>query len=140
MMQDDAGKVITSISQIDEGQKVEMRLKDGIITSKVESKGDKMSETKTFAETLKELEAIVAELERGIDLDKTLTMFEQGTELLKQCKTHLEEEGKIREWSLDETRVDFVKPKQLQQLQRKILRIISSRLVVHTEVTMEKPT
>ena len=38
MMQDDAGKVITSISQIDEGQKVEMRLKDGIITSKVESK------------------------------------------------------------------------------------------------------
>ena len=38
MMQDDAEKVITSISQIDEGQKVEMRLKDGIITSKVESK------------------------------------------------------------------------------------------------------
>ena len=38
MMQDDAGKVITSITQIDEGQKVEMRLKDGIITSKVESK------------------------------------------------------------------------------------------------------
>ena len=37
-----------------------------------------------------------------------------------------------------ETRVDFVKPKQLQQLQRKILRIISSRLAVHTEVTMEK--
>ena len=64
-----------------------------------------MSETKTFADTLKELEAIVAELERGgVDLDKTLTMFEQGTELLKQCKTHLEEaEGKIRELSLDET-------------------------------------
>ena len=66
-------------------------------------RGDKMSETKTFAETLKELEAIVAELERGgVDLDKTLTMFEQGTELLKQCKNHLEEaEGKIRELSLD---------------------------------------
>ena len=31
-----------------------------------------MSETKTFADTLKELEAIVAELERGgVDLDKT---------------------------------------------------------------------
>lgn len=71
---------------------------------KLNQKGEKMSEKKNFAETLAELEDIVNQLERGgVDLDKTLNMFEKGTELLKACKTHLKEaEGKIKELSLDE--------------------------------------
>ena len=71
---------------------------------KLNQKGDQMREKKSFAETLAELEEIVNQLERGgVDLDKTLSMFEKGTELLKSCKVHLKEaEGKIKELSLDE--------------------------------------
>jgi len=63
---------------------------------KLNQRGERMSENKNFAETLAELEDIVNQLERGgVDLDKTLNMFEKGTELLKACKTHLKEaEGK----------------------------------------------
>lgn len=34
-------------------------------------------------------------------------------------------------------RIDRLKPKQLQNLQRKLLRILSSRKAVHTEVTID---
>ena len=51
-----------------------------------------MSETPSYSEALQRLEAIVAELERGgTDLEATVKMFEEGSELLRACQAHLDE-------------------------------------------------
>jgi len=45
---------------------------------------------KSFEESLKELESIVSRLESGeITLEDSLTQFESGTKLYKECKDQL---------------------------------------------------
>ncbi|HJM55036.1 MAG TPA: exodeoxyribonuclease VII small subunit [Poseidonia sp.] len=64
-----------------------------------------MTEEKmTYDEAVQRLESIVAQLERGgKNLDETLAMFEEGTQLLRQCQTELSEaEGRLAELSLDD--------------------------------------
>lgn len=46
---------------------------------------------KTFEENLKELETIVAELEKGeLTLDESISKFERGIAVSKECNTKLE--------------------------------------------------
>lgn len=46
---------------------------------------------KTFEENLKELETIVAELEKGeLTLDESIAKFERGIEVSKECNSELE--------------------------------------------------
>lgn len=46
---------------------------------------------KTFEENLKELETIVAELEKGeLTLDESIAKFERGIEVSKECNSKLE--------------------------------------------------
>lgn len=51
----------------------------------------------TFEESLKQLEAIVAQLERGdLPLDDSVRTFEEGVRLSGECKRELEQaEGKV---------------------------------------------
>lgn len=49
-----------------------------------------MTKTKSFEESLKELETIVAKLESGdLPLEVSLEQFESGTKLYKICKDQL---------------------------------------------------
>jgi exodeoxyribonuclease VII small subunit len=52
----------------------------------------------TFEESLKQLETIVAQLERGdLPLEDSLRIFEEGMRLSAQCKQELETaEGKVQ--------------------------------------------
>lgn len=52
----------------------------------------------TFEESLKQLEAIVAQLERGdLPLEDSIKMFEEGMRLSGLCKQELEAaEGKVQ--------------------------------------------
>ena len=54
--------------------------------------------TTSFETSLKELEAIVRELESGeVNLDQSLVRFEQGIELYRKCRSTLENaEKKIK--------------------------------------------
>ena len=46
----------------------------------------------TFEQSMHELENIVGQLEDGkLDLDKTLTLFERGVSLTKQCQQTLDQ-------------------------------------------------
>ena len=58
----------------------------------------------TYAEGMKRLEEIVAALEAGgTDLDETLKLFEEGSNLLKECQKELAEaEGKIETLRLED--------------------------------------
>jgi len=51
----------------------------------------------TFEESLKKLESIVAQLERGdLPLEESVRIFEEGVQLSADCKKKLEEaEGKV---------------------------------------------
>lgn len=55
--------------------------------------------TKTYEELIGELKQIVSAIEEGnIGLDESITLFERGSELVKQCERLLEEaELKITE-------------------------------------------
>lgn len=50
-----------------------------------------------FEQSLKQLEAVVAQMERGdVSLEDSVKLFEEGTKLAEQCKQQLAEaEGKI---------------------------------------------
>lgn len=50
-----------------------------------------------FEQSLKQLEAIVAQMERGeVSLEESLKLFEEGSKLAEQCKQQLAEaEGKV---------------------------------------------
>ncbi|MDR1721063.1 MAG: exodeoxyribonuclease VII small subunit [Endomicrobium sp.] len=49
----------------------------------------------TFEKSLKRLEAIVSEMENAnLDLDKSLALFSEGTELVKFCSEKLDETKK----------------------------------------------
>lgn len=50
-----------------------------------------------FEESLKKLEEIVAQLERGdVPLEESIRLFEEGTRLSAECRKQLEEaEGKV---------------------------------------------
>ena len=52
-----------------------------------------MSDTKpAFEQSMRELEEIVGQLENGqLDLDKTLSLFERGVNLTKQCQQTLDQ-------------------------------------------------
>ncbi len=52
----------------------------------------------SFEESLKQLETIVAQLERGdLPLEDSIRLFEQGMELSSSCKDQLEKaEGKVQ--------------------------------------------
>jgi exodeoxyribonuclease VII small subunit len=52
----------------------------------------------TFEESLKKLEAIVDQLEKGdLPLEESLKLFEQGVDLSAVCKKELDEaEGKVQ--------------------------------------------
>jgi len=58
----------------------------------------------TYAEAMKRLEEIVAALEAGgTDLDETLKLFEEGSNLLKECQRELASaEGKIETLRLED--------------------------------------
>jgi exodeoxyribonuclease VII small subunit len=62
------------------------------------------NDTMTYDEALRRLEDLVSQLERGgKNLDETLAMFEEGTDLLKRCQDELAEvEGRLAEMRLDE--------------------------------------
>ena len=51
----------------------------------------------SFEQSLKKLEAIVAQMERGdVTLEDSIKLFEEGTKLAEQCKQQLAEaEGKV---------------------------------------------
>lgn len=47
-------------------------------------------EKMSFEDALKELEEIVAKLERGdVDLEESISIYERGAELKKHCETRL---------------------------------------------------
>jgi exodeoxyribonuclease VII small subunit len=50
-----------------------------------------------FEQSLKKLETIVAQMERGdVSLEDSVKLFEEGTKLAEQCKQQLAEaEGKV---------------------------------------------
>lgn len=50
-----------------------------------------------FEQSLKQLETIVAQMERGdVSLEDSVKLFEEGTKLAEQCKQQLAEaEGKV---------------------------------------------
>jgi len=54
-----------------------------------------MEDAKTFEENLKELEIIVAELEKGeLRLEDSISKFEKGIKVSKICNSKLEEAEK----------------------------------------------
>ena len=54
-----------------------------------------MENVKTFEENLKELETIVAELEKGeLTLEESIAKFERGIKVSKECNSKLEEAEK----------------------------------------------
>jgi exodeoxyribonuclease VII small subunit len=54
-----------------------------------------MTKNLTFEESMKKLETIVADMEKGeLDLDKSLAMFEEGVKLVRFCSGKLEETKK----------------------------------------------
>jgi exodeoxyribonuclease VII small subunit len=68
----------------------------------------------SFEKALEELQQIVAKLEQGnLSMDESLTLFERGTELARQCQARLDEaefrvaqltrreDGTIREGELE---------------------------------------
>lgn len=71
-----------------------------------------MSEAPSYSEALQRLEAIVAELERGgTDLEATVKMFEEGSELLRACQAHLDEaEGQLKRLRLAEAEAELEEP------------------------------
>ena len=58
----------------------------------------------TYSDALRRLESIVAELERGgMDLETTLTRFEEGSVLLERCQSELkEDEGRLEKLRLQD--------------------------------------
>jgi exodeoxyribonuclease VII small subunit len=57
----------------------------------------------SFEEAMKELETVVAQLERGdVALDQSISLYERGAELKKRCETKLKEaEEKVAAITLD---------------------------------------
>lgn len=54
-----------------------------------------MAEEKTFEESLKELEQVASNLEKGdLGLDEAIKEFEKGIKLSKECSTKLDEAEK----------------------------------------------
>ena len=54
-----------------------------------------MENEKTFEENLKELETIVAELEKGeLSLEDAISKFEKGIKVSKECNSKLEDAEK----------------------------------------------
>ena len=62
-----------------------------------------MTNTKTFENSVQELDDIVSKMESGdLSLDESLTLFEQGVKLTRACqKTLADAEAKIEKWMAD---------------------------------------
>lgn len=56
------------------------------------------SKTFQFGESFDQLNKIVEQLETGsVDLDKALTMYEDGLKIVQECKKHLQQvENRVR--------------------------------------------
>jgi len=68
-----------------------------------------VKKTKTFEESLSELEAIVQKLERGdVPLEEALTAFQEGMVLSKQCQDTLEKAEKTLTKVMTETNEEVV--------------------------------
>ncbi len=70
-----------------------------------------MAEKKmSFEDAMARLEAIVAQLERGeTPLEQSMSLFEEGTRLMKQCGAQLDKaEQKVTKLLQDGTEVPFV--------------------------------
>ena len=63
---------------------------------------DRPVEEMTFEDALKELEAVVGQLERGdVPLDQSIALYERGAALRKRCETKLKEaEEKVAKLTL----------------------------------------
>ncbi|MEI4195028.1 exodeoxyribonuclease VII small subunit [Roseovarius sp. E0-M6] len=57
----------------------------------------------TFEDAMRELESVVAKLERGdVALEESITLYERGAKLKKRCETKLKEaEEKVAAITLD---------------------------------------
>lgn len=67
-----------------------------------------MESNKTFEENLKELESIVAELEKGeLSLEDSIAKFEKGIKVSKVCNSKLEEAEKRINILLDSGEQEF---------------------------------
>ena len=67
-----------------------------------------MENTKTFEENLKELEIIVAELEKGeLSLEDSISKFEKGIKVSKECNSKLEEAEKKIHILLEDKEQEF---------------------------------
>ena len=63
---------------------------------------DKTEKLPDFEEALKELEALVEQLESGdLNLDQSLKQFQRGVELTRHCQTVLEQAQQTVEQLLD---------------------------------------
>jgi exodeoxyribonuclease VII small subunit len=68
----------------------------------------------TYSDALRRLESIVAELERGgMDLETTLTRFEEGSALLERCQSELKDaEGRLEKLRLQDAEAMVEEAKQ----------------------------
>ena len=69
----------------------------GVLIHRRKKKKLKERPLQNFEQSLKQLEAIVAQMERGdVTLEDSIKLFEEGTKLADQCKQHLADaEGKV---------------------------------------------
>lgn len=70
---------------------------------------DKKPKAVNFERAMKDLEALVGELEnRALPLDKSLKLFEKGIELTRHCQNELNKaEQKVQMLTENNTLVDF---------------------------------
>jgi len=91
--QKEDGTVLSSIQQVSVGEALSLRLADGQVTCTATGKD------------MARLEEIVAQLEAGDHpLAESLSLYEEGAKLMKQCVTMLDKaEQKVMKLRLDET-------------------------------------
>lgn len=84
-------KLIKSVSQIEEQDRLEIKLKDGVLTCEVlEKRGEEndrreKNENMTFEEAMKGLESIVSKLEEGdVPLEQAINYFKKAW-LCQKC-------------------------------------------------------
>ena len=90
------GKLVKSIKQVDTNDNLDVKLKDGIIETKVfRKKEDKMTDQNnklTFEEGMKELEKILSKLESDqTPLEEMVDLYEKANKITEICKSRLDQ-------------------------------------------------
>ena len=90
------GKLVKSIKQVDTNDNLDVKLKDGIIETKVfRKKEDKMNDQNnklTFEEGMKELENILSKLESDqTPLEEMVDLYEKANKITEICKSRLDQ-------------------------------------------------